>query len=226
MGQSTRWYWGALLILVGGCQTTPTPKVAHAGHMFVVRETSICPAPAQARSRECGNSVESAKTGYRLRRGERIEVYGPVSEGVIGSPRYLVEGKTFGFVRADDLALVPDLSHLQNANLKSPRQIDLQQTPIALVAVSRDGDRYPVDPPQIQVGSESFLLPECLENSDGVYFEDIHICLTERDCDLLNYTCDEGYCDTLTIEIEDSTISAVADRFGVFKSRSCDRYQK
>ncbi len=228
MVQSTCGYWCTLLILACGCQTTPNSpvprqKTTSTPYMFVVRETSICPTPAQALSRECGNSVESSAMGYRLHRGERIEVDGNESAGTIGSPRYLVEGKTPGFVRTDDLALKPDLSHLQNAALNVPVQVDLRQTSVALVAEDHDGDRYPVNPAQILIGTKSFLLP-CLATIDGLYFEDIHSCLSERDCDTLNYVCDGDYCDILLIEFEDSKVSAVADRYGVFKVGKCERY--
>lgn len=230
MVQSPRGYWCALLVLACGCQATPTapPKIqkeAMPGHMFVVRETSVCPTQAAALSRECGNSVESEDLGYRLHRGERIEVSGPVSEGVVGSPRYLVNGKTAGFVRADDLAVAPNLTHLEKSGLSPAAvQVDLRKTPISLVSQKQDGDNYPVDPPQIQIGADSALLPDCLENAEAVYYEDIHSCLAERDCDFLNYLCEKNYCDSLTIEIVDSKISAIADRYGVFRVKDCERY--
>ncbi len=231
MVQSPRRYWCALLVLACGCQATPQaapPKIQNESlplHMFVVRETSICPTPTTALSRECGNSVEFEELGYRLHRGERIEVSGPVVDGVVGSPRYLINGQTPGFVRADDLAVAPDLTHLKQSGLRPTAVlVDLRTTPISLVSQQRDGDSYPVDPPQIRMGTDSALLPDCLENLMGVYYEDIHSCLAERDCDFLNYICDSDYCDSLIIEIVDSDISAIADRYGVFRVRECERY--
>ena len=227
MVQSPRGYWCALLVLAGGCQATPqtTPSNTLPSHMFVVRETSVCPTPAAALSRECGNSVEDDDLGYRLHRGERIEVSGFVSDGLVGSPRYLVNGKTPGYVRVDDLAVAPELSHLKQPGLSPAAiRVDLRKTPILLVSQQRDGDKYPVDPTQIQMGTESALLPDCLENAEGVYDEDIHSCLAERDCEFLNYICEKDYCDSITIEIVDSQISAIADRYGVFRVKGCDRY--
>ena len=78
--------------------------------------SSICPTPAQARLRDCGNSVEDRDLGYIVRRGERVTIItGYNKDGVLGAVRYTKPGMLPGFILAGDIASHPDTSHRQRA---------------------------------------------------------------------------------------------------------------
>ena len=197
--------------------------------MFVVRETSLCPDRESALARSCGNSVEFDELGYVVHPGQRLEILSVEGDFAMG-PRYMVNGKIPGYIRVDDLAPRPVPSNIDAlAWTASPSagnfRVSLKTHTVALAGVDIDGELHPAVPLQIKVDDHAMPLSECFENQNGTYFEDIHSCLSERDCVELDYLCEPDFCDELVLGFSPTgDLASITDRFGTFEIRGCERY--
>lgn len=211
---------------------------------FVTAEVaSVCPTVAQARENECGNSVEFAGVGRRLRRGEAVKVVGeePV-EGFWRALRFTKAGVLPGWVDAERVAPRPALDHALAFSKSHGDAWRVRSDALTFMAAhdeETDTD-FPRHPATFLVkrGGEEIALeaPPCLgqvERGEYTPHMQFHSCLLYGDCGDPSYVCEpEGYCDEVLfavgpareIEYEGATytahtIEALADRFGVFTAQ-------
>ncbi|MEZ4458266.1 MAG: hypothetical protein R3E66_00795 [bacterium] len=182
-------------------------------------------------ARSCGNSVEFDEMGYIVHAGQRLEIL-DVEKELAVSPRYMVNGKLRGFIPLADLSARPafptiDAPPWTGSPSAGNFQVSLRNHKVALAGRNIEGTLHPVSPLQLKVDDHVIALSECFENKHGTYYEDIHSCVSERDCVELDYVCDRDFCDEIVLGFSPSgELTAITDRFGTFEIRGCERYSE
>ncbi len=182
----------------------------------VVDETSVCPTQEQAAARDCGHSVEDVTRGLRAKRGMRVTVVAePAQEGFLRALRFQKAGTLPGWVLASDVAEEPSTEPLDawDALPQVAGAVNVSRMPAREVSALSRGTlvkwqrvrapRFGAFQGEVTLYVEAELgggfairLPGPSEQNEYV---SRHDCLMSGECPLLDYSCDDAYCDRMSI---------------------------
>ncbi len=195
---------------------------------FVVAEkASNCPTAAEALANDCGNSVEFADKGYLMFRGEHVTTVGEPVDGAVRTIRYTKQGTLPGWIAADSVADLPDMSGANAAAVlwrkeakEARRYYEMSGAEVTLVTEEVDGDTRFAEPLRMTFDDTTEAVVPTLTTAEGRRLMEVHTCLLYADCAAMNWICDDEYCDTVRIVVDavegKDTVVGIADRLGVF----------
>ena len=214
------------------------PRYKKKRAMFVRQPTSICPTMEEAKAEDCGNSVEFSEKGYKVGVGAVIHTIGESPEdGLWRSIRYMKPGLMPGWVRADRLAMEPDLSHQKKliedhrdrCEVASARNADGK---IKAWQKSKKPCLVLTDVEPVEQTSDwkndrdaTFTLAVGEANLEVMFSAPDEAEMPARFLDIYEdghmYRCDASYCDEVVYVLEKTSskeeveLSFVADRYGL-----------